>query len=414
MIKTLRFNKSFITYLIGQTISSLGDGFYLIAFIWLTLKLSNGKGVLMGGVLSVYMVGELIFGFIAGPVSDLYNKKKILIFIDTLRGLTVLILYILVKTNVVTIFHIYILTFIFSVLSPFFHRTEFTIIPELIGKNELLKANGILGGVKRLMQIISPVIGGIFIAFLRIENCFLFDSISFFLSSFCILFIATNYTHKIRKQKYVHLFFREIKEGYKIVINSSFLLTLGIYAACINFFAGPMFPLLPLISVKRGLPVSNYGFMMGALSAGMILSSFFIGILSKWFNHIKILLLGLSISAISIALIGLSKINLLLIFSSFLLGVGLNVTNLPISTLIQEVVPKERIGMVSSFVFTFAQIAMPVSIVLSGLMADLFSLESIFITISLIIIIGVIIGIKLPQFREDNIISICDETSVNN
>jgi MFS family permease len=84
-MKNIWQNKSFVLYLIGQTISSLGDGFYMIGFMWLTLELSGGKGVALGGVLSIYTLGEIFFGFIAGPIVDRVNKKTCS-FLLTLYG----------------------------------------------------------------------------------------------------------------------------------------------------------------------------------------------------------------------------------------------------------------------------------------------------------------------------------------
>ncbi|MGQ9702925.1 MAG: hypothetical protein ACUVQT_10830, partial [bacterium] len=126
MRNTLFQNKSFLSYLIGQAVSSLGDGFYLVAFMWLAMKLSGGKGIVLGGVFSIYTLCEIIFGFVAGPVADRFNKKRILITVDVLRGLAILVLFFLIKFNLVTIFHLYIVTFFFATVSPFFHRTEFT------------------------------------------------------------------------------------------------------------------------------------------------------------------------------------------------------------------------------------------------------------------------------------------------
>jgi len=40
---------------------------------------------------------------------------------------------------------------------------------------------------------------------------------------------------------------------------------------------------------------------------------------------------------------------------------------------------------------------------LSGLLVDIFSLRTIFITISLVLIIGALIGFRIPQFRQEAI-----------
>lgn len=400
--------KSFVIYLFGQTISSLGDGFYLIAFMWLSLRLSGGKGIVIGGVFSIYTLSEIILGFIAGPIVDRFNKKRILIVADILRGLLIFILYLLIRFKMATVMHLYIFTFAFSVFSSFFHRAEFAIIPQIVNKHSLLKANGYLGGAKRLMQVISPALSGVFISLFSIESCFLFDAISFFFSSLCISFIMVQSLPKSKTVITVEHFLADIKEGYRLLIGSSFLLTLAIYSTCVNFFGGPVFPLIPLISQKTGMGASGYGAMMSGLSAGLIMASFLVGSAEKYLRRIMMVLTGLAISAMSVIIMAFGFGSVVLIGSAFIMGVGLNVTNLPIITLLQEKVPKDKIGVVSSFVFTIAQIALPISMALSGFLVDIFTLKTIFSSIGIILFAGALIGFMLPQFKNENITFVTD------
>jgi MFS family permease len=373
----------------------------MIGFMWLTLQLSGGKGIALGGVLSIYTLGAIIFGFIAGPIVDRVNKKNVLIFIDILRGVIVFLLYWLVKLQMATVLHIYIVTFGFSILSPFFHRAEFAIIPQLVEKNQILSANGLLNGSKRLMQIISPALGGVFIGIFGIAICFFYDAISFFFSAICILFITITPIEVEKKSLGFKLFTSDVKEGYKFLIDSTFLLTLAIYAACINFFGSPIFPLIPLISQRVSAGATGYGAMMSGMSIGLIVSSLFVGIVGKFLSKISVVLVGLLISALAIIIMAMGMGIIPLVIASVLLGFGLNFSNLPIMTLFQEKVPGDRIGVVSSFVFTIAQIAMPISIALSGLLVDIFSLKFILIAIAIILIIGALIGFRIQQFKQE-------------
>ncbi len=393
-------SKSFILYLIGQTISSLGDGFYMVSFMWLALEISGGKGIVLGGVLSVYTLGEIIFGLVAGPVVDRVNRKSILILVDIIRGSIVFLLYFLVVMKIAKVVHLYIVTFAFAVISPFFHRAEFAIIPQLVKKDSLLSANGILGGSKKLMQVISPALGGILIGFLGVASCFLFDAFSFFISSVCILFISIKPIEIDKKRLNLNLLISDFRDGFKFLLSSTFLLTLTIYACCINFFGGPIFPMLPLISQQMGSGSSGYGSMMSGLSAGFIISSLLIGIVGNFIKRIDLILLGLIVSSCSIALMGFGLNIVVLICAAVILGIGLNFSNLPILTLFQEKVPQDKIGVVSSFVFTIAQVAMPISMAMSGILVDVFSLKGIFVAISIILFIGALIGFVLPQLRE--------------
>ena len=68
-------NRSFIFYVAGQAVSVLGDNVYQIAITWLIMKITNNKGLAVGGAFSIFSIGELISGFISGPIADRFNKR---------------------------------------------------------------------------------------------------------------------------------------------------------------------------------------------------------------------------------------------------------------------------------------------------------------------------------------------------
>lgn len=394
------FRKSpFFIYLIGQTVSSLGDGVYVIAFMSLTLRLSNGHGIALGGIFSVYTVGELVFGFIAGPIADSTNKKRMLVLIDILRGSILIILYVLVIVDGVQLLHIYLCTFAFAALSSFFHRIEFTILPLIVDKSELLQVNAILTCIKRLMKVISPALGGIIIQAVGTDNCFLFDSVSFMFSSLCISFLKYRNKHALYRTSTVSDLIGDMKNGFQFVLKSPFFLTLAIYAACINFVGAPLFPLLPLLCDITGNGASHYGMMLSGLSAGFILSSFLIVLLDKYLTKVQIMLSGLVTCSIAIIMIAIILNISVSIMACFVLGLGLALSNLPIQTLLQEQLPPNIIGVVSSFIFTTAQLAMPISMLLSGFLAESVKITAILEALGVIMFIGASIGFFLPQLK---------------
>jgi DHA3 family macrolide efflux protein-like MFS transporter len=384
---------------VSQTISSLGDGLYLIAFVWLSLELSDGEGLALGGIFSVYTVGEVISGFVSGPIVDRVNRKRILIAVDLARGFIVAVIYVLLHFGIMTLLYLYLCTFLFSILSPLFHRTEFAVLPQIVDKSNLMKANGLLFGLKRLMRVISPIIGGLLVQLTGMRICFFCDTISFFLSSACISLIAIrDASWNINRMKRKDLF-HDLMDGCRIVLNSSFLRTIAVYAACINFIGAPIFPLLPIISGRISDNASGYGVLMSALSMGLITAGFLAAIFCKTLRRIRIMLCGLTLCSTAIIALAYSSTFYMLYIFSFFLGAGLNLTNMPIHALLQEQLPSDRIGVVSGFVFTTAQIAMPISMAMSGFMVRFFLVKTIFISLGVLMLTGAILGFFLPQFR---------------
>ena len=386
----------------SQTISSLGDGLYLVAFVWLSLELSNGEGLALGGIFSIYTLGEILSGLISGPIVDRIDKKKTLIYVDLTRGLIVGVLYVLLHVGIMNILFLYFCTFLFSIISPLFYRAEFSILPLIVEKKNLIKANGLLFALKRLTKVLSPVIGGLLVQLSGMRICFLCDTLSFFLSSICISFIVlkstTQNVHRTPSENLLH----DLKSGYRIILNSSLLRTIAVYAACINFIGAPIFPLLPIVSERISNGACGYGALMSALSIGLITAGFLSALFFKTLRRTHLMLIGLILCSAAIIAIAYSHSFYTVYVFCFLLGAGLNLANLPLHTLLQERLPSDKIGVVSGFVFTTAQIAMPISMALSGFFLRFFLIKTIFVSLGTLMFLGAILGFLLPQFRYDN------------
>jgi len=394
-------NRSFFLYMLGQAVSSLGDGLYLVAFAWLSLELTNGKSIALGGIFSIYALGEIISGLISGPVVDRFSKRRLLISIDLIRSMILAIVFLLVSSNIMTLPFLYVSTFILSVLSPFFCRTEFAIVPLIVESKDLMKANGLLLGSRKLMRILSPAIGGLLIRVFGMKICFLSDTMSYLFSVLCVSLIVFD-TRNMDEQKLTpKSLLRDLKSGYEIILRSRLLLIIAIYAACINFFGAPIFPLLPIVSEKMSGGVSGYGLLISAMSLGLIVSSTLTIFLSRLLKCIRIMLYGLIICAMAILTIAIGRTFLLVIISCFFMGVGLNCTNLPIQTILQIILPSEKIGVVSGFVYTIAQIAMPISMTLGGYLSQLVRIETVFLGTGIVMLAGATAGFFVPQFKNE-------------
>ena len=392
--------KNFFLYVLGQTVSVLGDGLYQIAIMWFILKITNNRGLAVGGAFSIYSIGELISGFIAGPIADNFNKKRILIVTDLLRAIVVFLLYFLSSRNLINMFGVILILFILSILSPIFSTTQFTLIPLLVEKEELLEANGILTGFTRISRILAPALGGILVALLGYNICFLIDAISFLFSVTAIIFIRLKTVQvKEKVTNTVLSLLESFKKGYKFLLSSKFLMALSFYALVVNLIGGALQPLIPIFAAKYNFGPQGYGYMMSAFSLGFLVLSFLTGFLPKKVSEIHLMLYGLTLTSISLLLCGVFKSLIPVLILFFIIGLGNGLTNLPINALFQKTVKIELLGVVTSFVFTIAQSLQPVSMLVSGYLTEKISVSSLFIFIGLLAILVSLAGFAIPAFR---------------
>src|SRR4051812_27753868 len=70
-------NPDYRLWLIGGTISLLGDQFYLVALPWLVLQ-QTGSAVVMGAILMAGAVPRALLMLVGGAVSDRMSARKIM------------------------------------------------------------------------------------------------------------------------------------------------------------------------------------------------------------------------------------------------------------------------------------------------------------------------------------------------
>jgi MFS family permease len=83
MLRVLR-NRDFGLLWLGQAVSLVGDGIYLVAIAWLVLDISNQPTALglVGLAWTLPMVASLL---ISGVLSDRFERRRLMITADLMR-----------------------------------------------------------------------------------------------------------------------------------------------------------------------------------------------------------------------------------------------------------------------------------------------------------------------------------------
>src|SRR5882724_12044820 len=83
---------------IGESISLLGDGFYMIALPWLVLQLT-GSALALGTVMALAAIPRALFMLIGGALVDRFSPRAVMIASNFSRLVLVALLSALVLTN---------------------------------------------------------------------------------------------------------------------------------------------------------------------------------------------------------------------------------------------------------------------------------------------------------------------------
>lgn len=196
-IELLKSNRNFRWLWAGQVVSLLGDWFNLIASAALLAKLTD-SGLAIGGLFAVRMLAPFVIAPIAGVVADRYNRKRILIATDIIRGIAVIGFLFIHRPEDVWL--LYTLTAIQLGVGGFFFPTKNAILPDVVKPEEIGTANTISSVTWSTMLAIGAALGGLVSGIWGIEPAFIIDALTFVVSAVFIAQVRyTPHTDQIDK-----------------------------------------------------------------------------------------------------------------------------------------------------------------------------------------------------------------------
>ncbi|MEL7569929.1 MAG: MFS transporter [Eubacteriaceae bacterium] len=371
-------NKNFTLLWIGKIVSQLGDKFYAIALAWWILQKTASPSI-MGFFLLVSVLPGILIGFFAGALTDRYNRKNIIIITDIIRGLLVLAISFLSILNMLEIWHVFLIGFCLSLAAAFFDPAIQAIIPQIVEKDNLVKANGMSQMVGGACTVAGPLLGAIAVSILGLAWVFLANSISYFISAFLACFIKVNKICK-KTEKNTGIF-KEITQGISFIKTQKQITSVLIIIALAHLFIGNLTVSLPFLAkALYGNGVNNLGYLQMMLGVGLFAGSIFMSIKKK--SSANILTLIIFIMAVGFCFIAISisqylKINTIYIYMSLLAAIGSCIAFASVfwQSLLQYYTPEHMRGRVFGISTMVANFSIPLAYGVFGLLLNLSSIS---------------------------------------
>ncbi len=165
-------------YLAGQTISQAGTWMQTIALGWLVLKLT-GSGSLLGLVTAAQFVPTLLFGPFAGALSDRRSRWHMLQTTQVLAGLLAVLLGVLVVTDVIAVWSLFVLAGLIGTVNAFDVPVRSSFMYEMVGPDDITGAVGVNSTSSNVARIVGPAVAGALIATVGLAPCFFLNGASY-------------------------------------------------------------------------------------------------------------------------------------------------------------------------------------------------------------------------------------------
>jgi len=366
-------------------------------------------------VLVLSQIPLLLFLLVGGVVVDRLPRIRIMFVSDILSGLVIAFVAVFSWFDLLQIWHIYIASMIFGFVEAFFFPAYQAVIPQITPSELLTSANSLNGLSQRVTGIVGPALGATLVAAGGTSITFGLDALSFFISAFFVLPLLRSNLDQLQKQQettemvdrqkpakeVLKQGFTDLLEGFRLVIKIPWIWITILLFGFVNIMeAGPRAVALPfLIKEDLGADVELFGWLGSAASLGFVVGMIWLGQYVRL--HRRGLLAYLSVIATGIALLPFAfKLPVpILVASMFISGLSTSVFALIWTHTLQEMVPGELLGRVSSIDALGSFVLLPIGFALAGWATDLVGAPTVFLIGGLGVIVLVLLGLSHPAIR---------------
>lgn len=366
----LQYNADFRYLWLARACSFFGDSLYNLAISWLVYSMT-GSSLQVGLVIVAKFLPEMILGLFIGAWVDRLNQKILMQISDAAQALLTGTLAVLMLTGQLQLLHIYLITVGLSIMGNIFGTSQSSWMPELIAdKTYLVSANSLLSVSLQITRILGTVAGGVLLASIGNSGAVIVDAVSFIVS--LALIQRIKFRSKTGRKSGTNglSIFAEIREGWAWLRGQTALLLLILLGTLSNIALGPSNVLPPMLIGELLLGGSReLGIFNAAIGAGLLLGGLFVGSKSPrriglWFSC------GLGIQGLGMCVIAFSSALWPACLGNLILGFGVTVTVIPLSTLFQLLVPSQLRGRVNSISSMAFNISIPLTYGGVGILAD--------------------------------------------
>ncbi|WP_051348525.1 MFS transporter [Peribacillus kribbensis] len=384
-------NSRFLCLAGAAILSSFAFSIYLMSETWYVIKGLNLDAKL-GLILMATTIPRVLLMAIGGVAADRIRRSVIMSISSISRGLLVLVLAYLVFQGAASISILFVFACIFGILDSFFWPASNSILPTLVTKEQLVRANSVLQTTNQLSFLLGPVIAGALIKFGSFKASFATAGIMIMLSGLFVLFMKE--PKKNSSFKKTAGFFKDLKEGILYVKRVPYLLTSMITSVIANLFlVGPMNAGLPLLVEGRFHgDVMDLSVIESSLAIGMLAGALFTGIVN--FKRKRSILSLSLIGTMAILNGSVSQLNsttpaLGILFTA---GVCLAISNIIGPSITQQIVEPEMMGRVQSLMSTASNGFTPISYALvAALLTAGLSISVIMLVSSMLLLLWIVI-----------------------
>ncbi|MDX2091917.1 MAG: MFS transporter [Kofleriaceae bacterium] len=363
--------RSYLALWIGHTVSAFGSSLHRLALAWWVME-ESGSALTMGIVMICAIVPMVPFMLIGGAVADRFDRVRVLLYADIGRGALSGLLAFLMATDQLELWHVYVTATLFGVVDSFFMPAVNAVLPAIVPPEDRSSAISLRALSSQLASILGPMAAAAVISIGSSSLAFAIDAGTFVVSALAVVPLL-RLSLKVKRQDGGQVtIFADIREGFAFVKREPWLWISLVAFVFITAAAAPMYSigLTYIIVEDRHYDASVLGIVEGLASAGTVVAALWLGRRARlakrgWVIYGWVILIGAVVIGfgLPISIYGIAGL-------AILGGFGNSVIFLVWTSLMQDRVPEEQFGRVSSIDSVGGIVSVPFGMAVIGWALD--------------------------------------------
>ena len=249
-------------------------------------------------------VPMLAFALISGMIADRSNRWAVMIAARTVAVVSTAALLVLVVTDTVEPWHVFIASFFLGWLFVLEFPSRRSLIYDLVGSERIVSAMSLETINSTLGKFIGPFMAGLLIELTGFSGTYVCLVVVYAVSFFLILWMKGRGPVRV---SYPYAFWNTVSRGFKYSVNNSVIRSVLIVTLIMNAMAFSVESLFPVVARDHlGVGAGLTGILISAQAIGSLAAASVIASLAVVRFHGRIFCLGLSIQLLSLLFFALS------------------------------------------------------------------------------------------------------------
>ena len=366
-MKMLRDMRGFLVMCFTQGFSALGSamtGYALI--VW---SYQQEGSALMTALLTVCSYAPyVLMSILAGALTDRWNKKRTLLVCDTLAAFGTVAVLVLLKTNHLQIWHLYVINALNGLMNTVQQPASEVSVTLLTPKEHYQQASAVQSFLNAANNLLTPVLATALLTLVGLEAVIIFDLITFAAAFVSLLMMDIPQPPQPAAKENV---LAQARSGIRWLRRNKGILHLILFLAGINLTASMYNAALPALLLPRENGEVLLGTVNTVTGVTMLLGSLVASVWPKPKSRVRVICNTLLLSmGVENLLLALGKSLPVWCVAAFMGWIAIPLMNANMSVVMRGGIPVDMQGRVWAARNTLQFFTIPLGNLLGGALVD--------------------------------------------